>query len=231
MTGRAEPRALLVLGRDAPVTACFLAQLLAPEGRIGLVAAQTRPGAVREGEAAFRRLETQGCAGILLALTALPRNGAWLAARRWDAVVVASGDAAEDAPVPPCRRVILNADDPDCRALPLPEGAEVLTCSERRDGVTVAAKNLRPLPYQTQFEAVSGREIVRISVPVPEGAGLYPGLLAATAAVGQGLTLRQCARRLRFASPVPRFENADPSAGGFVAAGYIQAEIERIREI
>ena len=206
-----------MLGEDAPVTACLLSQILAGRGRTGLAALS--PGFDGGVEALLEELIRSGCR---FAVAALPeRQGAL--GRGVDTAVIltrGTGEAAEEL-LGLCRDAVINLDDPDGAVQRRPRG-RVWTISERRDEADVTAKNLRLLPFRTEFEAVTGGGICRLSVPLPDGRGLYPGLAAVCAALSFGIGLEESALRLRRAEPVP--VGMVPLAGGspFAAAGYFE---------
>ena len=145
-----------MLGEDAPVTACLLSQILAGRGRTGLAALS--PGFDGGVEALLEELIRSGCR---FAVAALPeRQGAL--GRGVDTAVIltrGTGEAAEEL-LGLCRDAVINLDDPDGAVQRRPRG-RVWTISERRDEADVTAKNLRLLPFRTEFEAVTGGGICR----------------------------------------------------------------------
>lgn len=215
-----SPGLCVISGESADVTACLLGQILAPRGRTGL-AALTR-GFSGGVEDILSRLEGSDCR---YAVVALP-EGEWGVLRRGAETAVILNRGMGEAPeglTKGCRNAVINLDDPD-GAVPLPRDVRVWTISERRNDADVTAKNLRILPFRTEFEAVTKNGICRLSVPLPEGRGLYPGLAAAAAALTFGVSVEECARRLRRAEPVPVGMVPLATAGPFAAAGYFEPE-------
>lgn len=214
-----SPRLCAVWGEGASVTACLLSQILAGRGRTGLAALTSRYDGTPEP--LLRALERLNCRSLVVAL---PETACALD-RRADTAVLLScgmGEAAERL-MHGCDRMVVNLDDPD--GVPERDGpVPVWTISERRDEADLTARNLRLLPYRTEFEAVSGTDICRLSVPLPEGLGLYPGLAAAAAALSFGVTLEESARRLHRAEPVPVGMISLPRCSPFAAAGYFDAD-------
>lgn len=210
-----RPLLWAVYGREAPVTACLLSQILAGRGRAGLAALTEGFRGGAEG-----LLEELGRAGCRYVAAALPERPGALRRRADTAVILTcgTGEAAGEL-MAGCGQAVVNLDDPDAACLPRPPG-RVWTYSERRDEADLTAKNLRLLPFCTEFEAVTWGDIRRLSVPLPDGRGLYPGLAAACAALSFGIGLGEIARRLQGAGPVP--SGMVPLAGGgpFAAAGY-----------
>ena len=222
-----SPRLCLVSGEDAGVTACLLGQIPCDRGRTGLAAL----GAGYDGKAEdiLRRMAELDCA---FAVAALPER----LARRWDrsaetAVILTCGTGEAAAGLTRrCRNAILNLDDPEGAVCP-PEPVRVWTISERRDDADLTAKNLRVLPYRTEFEAVTRDHICRLSIPMPDGRGLYPGLAAACAALTFGVSVGESARRLRAAQPVPTGMIPMDGVGPLAAAGYFESETKRVQKI
>ena len=217
----------MISGQSADVTACLLSQILAGEGRCALCAVSARYGG--SPEELLSRLEGLDCRH---AVVALPEDRAGMISRRIDTAVILTrgmGEAAGEL-VGRSRHAVINLDDPD-GAVQVPLGVRRWTFSERRDEADVTAKNLRLLPFRTEFEAVTACAITRLSVPLPDGRGLYPGLAAAAAALTFGVGMGATAARLRRAGPVPAGMIPLPGAGPFAAAGYFEPETERIREI
>ena len=222
-----SPRLCVVSGRSADVTACLLSQILALRGRTGLAA--LTGGFAGGAEELLERLEGFDCG---YAVAALPEDDTGRLERYADTAVILTrgmGEAAQEL-TGRCRSAVVNLDDPDGPVRP-PAGVRIWTISERRDEADLTAKNLRLLPFRTEFEAVGQNAICRLSVPLPDGRGLYPGLAAAAAALTFGIPLEESARRIRTAGPVPVGMIPLPGAGPFAAAGYFEKETERIREI
>ena len=213
----------MVSGRWSDVTACLLCQILARQGRTGLVALSRG----REEEDLIRRLEGEGCRHIVVALP----EDVILRQSIHTAVILTrgTGEAAEGL-VAECRQAVLSLDDPD-GILPTPAHVGRWTYSERHNGADLIAKNLRLLPFKTQFEAVSADTICRLSVPLADGRGLYPGLAAATAALALGVPLEESAAAMARAEPVPRGMIPLPRSDCFAPAGYFEPYKERTREI
>lgn len=222
-----SPRLCLVSGADAPVTACLLGQILSGRGRTGLAALS--PGFEGEPEDILRQMAAMDCD---FAVAALPER----LARRWTrgaetAVILSRGTGEAAAGLTRrCRNAILNLDDPEGPVRP-PDPVRVWTISERRDDADLTAKNLRVLPFRTEFEAVTRDHICRLSVPMPDGRGLYPGLAAACAALTFGVGVGESARRLRAAQPVPSGMIPLEGVGPLAAAGYFESETKRVQEI
>lgn len=222
-----SPRLCVVSGQSADVTACLLSQVLAPEGRCALCALASGFGGSAEGLLA--RLEGHDCR---FAVVALPEDRTGALARSIDTAVIltrGTGEAASEL-VGRCQNAVVSLDDPD-GTVRVPLGVRRWTISERHDEADLTAKNLRLLPFRTEFEAVTRSAICRLSVPLPDGRGLYPGLAAAAAALTFGVGVEQTALRLRRAEPVPVGMIPLPGAGPYAAAGYFERETERIREI
>ena len=164
-----SPRLCAVWGEGASVTACLLSQILAGRGRTGLAALTSRYDGTPEP--LLRALERLNCRSLVVAL---PETACALD-RRADTAVLLScgmGEAAERL-MRGCDRMVVNLDDPDG----VPErdcSVPVWTISERRDEADLTARNLRLLPYRTEFEAVSGTDICRLSVPLPGGVRALP---------------------------------------------------------
>lgn len=215
-----SPRLCAVWGEGASVTACLLSQILAGQGRAGLTALTGRYDA--PAEPLLRALERLDCRSLVVALPELPRT----LSRRADTVVLLSGGTGEAAArlLEQCAQAVVNLDDPD--GVPEKTPVPCRTISERRGEADLTARNLRLLPYRTEFEAVSENKICRLSVPLPEGQGLYPGLAAAAAAQTFGVSLEESARRLRTAEPVPAGMIPLPDLGPYAAAGYFDADRE-----
>jgi len=213
-----SPQLCVISGESADVTACLLSQILASRGRTGLAALTVGfDGGV---EQLLGRLEEGGCRYAVLAL---PEGSGGALDRAAETAVIltrGTGEAAEEL-TRRCRNAVINLDDPDGAAR-APGQARVWTISERRNDADVTAKNLRLLPFRTEFEAVTQNAICRLSVPLPEGRGLYPGLAAACAALTFGVSVEECARRLRTAEPVPVGMIPLGSTGPFAAAGYFE---------
>ena len=209
------------------MTACLLSQILAGQGRCALCAFAPRYGGSPEGLLA--RLEDLRCR---YAVIALPEDRAGDFLKHIDTAVILTrgmGEAAGEL-VGRSYHAVVNLDDPD-GAVCVPLGIRRWTISERRDEADLTAKNLRLLPFRTEFEAVSRDGITRLSVPLPDGRGLYPGLAAAAAALTFGVSMGESASRLRTAEPVPAGMIPLPGAGPFAVAGYFERDTERIREI
>ncbi len=223
----ASPRLCVVSGRSADVTACLLSQILSPRGRTGLAALT---GGFAGGAAELlRALEDAACRYAVLGLPE-DRDGAGLPTADTAVLLTRGTGEAAAGLAARCRNAVVNLDDPD-GVVPVPAGAKIWRFSERRDEAEVTAKNLRLLPFRTEFEAVTDNAICRLSVPLPDGRGLYPGLAAATAALSLGIPLEETARRLRTAEPVPVGMIPLAGAGQYAAAGYFEPNTERIREI
>ena len=204
------------------MTGCLLSQILARQGRTGLIAL-----CAGSGEELLQRLEGEGCGRIVVALP----EDQWLERAVHTAVILTRGPGEAGGRLKQvCQQAVLCLDDPD-GIVTTPAHVGRWTYSERRDGADLTAKNLRLLPFRTQFEAVSANAICRLSVPLPDGRGLYPGLAAATAAMALGVPLEECAAAMAQAEPVPRGMIPLPRAGLFAAAGYFEPYKERTREI
>ena len=219
----ASPRLCAVWGEGASVTACLLSQILAGRGRAGLTALTGRYDA--PAEPLLRALERLDCRSLVVALPELPRA----LNRRADTVVLLSSGTGEAAArlLEQCAQAVVNLDDPDgVPEVPEEHPVPLWTISERRDEADLTARNLRLLPYRTEFEAVSARKICRLSIPLPEGQGLYPGLAAAAAAQTFGVPLEESARRLQKAEPIPAGMIPLPAVGPYAAAGYFDADRE-----
>ncbi|MBR1781417.1 MAG: hypothetical protein IJ751_08470 [Oscillospiraceae bacterium] len=213
-------RLCLISGPEADATACLLSQILARRGRTAMCAL----GRGYEGELSpwLRALEQRRCP---FGVCALPegirpdwyvRAGCAVFLSR-SAGEAAAGELASGADA------ILNLDDPE--GVPkLPDGVRRWTISERRNSADVSAKNLRLRPFRTQFEAVTRDDICRLSVPLPEGRGLYPGLAAACAALTFGMGLNESAAALEGAEPVPLGMIPLPLGGPNALAGYFEAK-------
>lgn len=222
-----SPRLCVVSGQSADVTACLLSQILAGQGRCALCAFAPRYSGTPER--LLTRLEALRCR---YAVVALPedRDGTFL--HHIDTAVIltqGTGEAAGEL-VGRSRHAVVNLDDPDGTVCALPD-VRKWTISERRDEADLTAKNLRLLPFRTEFEVVSRDGITRLSVPLPDGRGLYPGLAAAAAALTFGVSIGESAARLRTAEPVPAGMISLSGADPFAAAGYFEQDTERIREI
>ena len=223
----ASPRLCVVSGQSADVTACLLCQILSAQGRTGLAALTGGFGG--GAEALLARLEGSGCRYTVVAL---PEDDFGHIQRSIDTAVIltrGTGEAARGF-VGRCQNAVVNLDDPD-GVVETPRDVRLWTISERHNEADLTAKNLRLLPFRTEFEAVSSNAICRLSVPLPDGRGLYPGLAAAAAALTFGVSLGESARCIRRAEPVPVGMIPLPGAGPFAAAGYFERETERIREI
>lgn len=217
------PRLCVISGRWSDVTACLLCQILARRDRTGLVALSRGRGE----EGLIRRLEGAKCRRIVVALP----EDVGLEGPIHTAVILTRGPGeAAQRLVAGCRQAVLSLDDPD-GIVPTPAHVRRWTYSERHNEADLTAKNLRLLPFRTQFEAVSANAICRLSVPLPDGRGLYPGLAAATAAMALGVPLEESAAAIAVSEPVPRGMIPLPKAGPFAAAGYFEPYKERTREI
>ena len=217
------PKLCVLSGRSSDVTACLLSHILRPYGRCGLCAA-TGEGRLEE---LLEKLRDKGCRYIL---AALPEERSF--PHPADTAVIltrGTGEAAAEL-THRCRNAVVSLDDPD-GVLSVGVHTRRWTYSERRDEADLTAKNLRLLPFRTQFEAVSADAICRLSVPLPDGRGLYPGLAAALGAMTFGVTLEECAAALAHSEPVPVGMVSLPGAGPFAAAGYFEPYTERTREI
>lgn len=194
-----DPRLCVISGEDAGVTACLLGQILSTRGRTGLAALSRRCS--ENPEELLRAIAAMDCA---FAVLALPEGSAGRLDRGVETAVIltrGTGEAAEKL-MAACGNAVLNLDDPDGTGCP-PEHIRLWSISERRDDADITAKNLRALPFRTEFEAVTRESICRLSVPVPDGRGLYPGLAAACAALTFGVSVRESARCMRRAEPIP----------------------------
>ena len=84
-----------------------------------------------------------------------------------------TGEAAEEL-LGLCRDAVINLDDPDGAVQRRPQG-RVWTISERRDEADVTAKTCACCRSRTEFEAVTGGGICRLSVPLARRAGALSG--------------------------------------------------------
>ncbi len=222
----AKLKLCVVSGQGAADTACLIGQILSGRARTGLVALTGRfGGTINE---LLHHLEQQQCRQAVLAL---PEEFRWSAARAADTVVLLScsrGEAAEEL-LRPCHQAVITLDDPDGVAQ-VPAQTPCWTFSERHKEADLTAENLRLLPFDTEFEAVTRDTICRIRVPLSEGRGLYPGLAAVAAGLSFGIPVEESAQRMH---------TAQPESGGMIAlpgqpyatVGYFEEKTERIREI
>ena len=101
-----------------------------------------------------------------------------------------------------CRRAVLNLDDEAGRWYREQVSCPVFTYSENKDEADLTAKNIRLFPGHVEFEAVCGRDIRRIHLPIPGGFTIYNALAAVSCGVCLGLELADIAAALRCARGV-----------------------------
>lgn len=97
------------------------------------------------------------------------------------------------------QQLACNLDDPAVRRLAAGWRGTCCTYAESRVDGEVTGRNLRLLPTCTAFDALTRRELCRVTLPVSGGFDLYQGLAALSWGQLHGLTLARCAGVLRSA--------------------------------
>ncbi len=97
---------------------------------------------------------------------------------------------------------IINLDDAYGRRLMERPELNTVTYSAQRDMADVVAKNIRYKSSRVEFEAVTTSEIARIEWSTPGAFSVYNALAAVTAALVEGLSLREISDAVRRIPPV-----------------------------
>ena len=95
-----------------------------------------------------------------------------------------------------CATAIINLDDAAGRYYTDTVACPVLTYSERRDTADLTAKNVRLLPGEVEFQALTDGGIARVKLPIPGGFTIYNALAAMGCGLALGLDLGAMARAL-----------------------------------
>lgn len=96
-----------------------------------------------------------------------------------------------DAPL-----TVVSLDDPAGRRLARALGRRAFAYSDGRSEAGLTAKNVNLRWERLEFEALAGREIARVRLPLTEENDLYGPLAALACAVGLGMPLTEAIRRL-----------------------------------
>lgn len=91
---------------------------------------------------------------------------------------------------------VVSLDDPAGRRLAKTLGRRAFAYSDGRSEADLAAKNVNLRWERLEFEALTGREIARVRLPLAEENDLYGPLAALACAVGLGMPLAEAVRRL-----------------------------------
>ena len=186
----------LVGERDAELAVCLLRAALGPRDKVGQIEPDTRGRPLRQ---LLHSMKERGCNHVLLRL-----DRATLARREWFgvpvSVAVPMGPVWDwdglDCLLGQTDMTVLDLDEQGARR---PEKGGVFAYSENKAQADLMARNLRPFPGHTEFEAVALGQIQRIHLPVPGGFAVYHGLGALACGMCLGLSLPAMARRLRTA--------------------------------
>lgn len=101
------------------------------------------------------------------------------------------------------KQIVCNLDDAGSRALAADWRRGCLTYAEKRTEADLAGRNLRLLPDRTEFEALTRRELLRVTLPVSGGYELYQALGALGCGMLSGVPLGRGAAALKLAEGIP----------------------------
>ncbi len=101
------------------------------------------------------------------------------------------------------RQIVCNLDDAGSRSLAQSWRGVCLTYAEKRTEADLAGRNLRLLPNGTEFEALTRRELLRVTLPVSGGYELYQALGALGCGMLSGVPLAQGAAALKCVEGIP----------------------------
>lgn len=91
---------------------------------------------------------------------------------------------------------VVGLDDGEGRRLAEQSGLPVYAYSDGRPQADLTAKNVRLRERRLEFDALTRRELLRVSVPLEHGPRLYDYLAALAAALAVGVPLKEAAARL-----------------------------------
>ncbi len=97
---------------------------------------------------------------------------------------------------PRCKVGVVNLDDEAGRYYRDLGACPMFTYSENKPDADLTAKNLRLLPRQVEFEALSHDGLCRVVLPIPGGFSVYNALGALACCLAIGLPLEPCAAAL-----------------------------------
>ena len=126
---------------------------------------------------------------------------------RYRAVIVENFEASPKGTFTPCGAArwalaeradvtVVSLDDAEGRRLAEQPGVPVYAYSDGRPQADLTAKQVRLRSGRLEFEALTHRELLRVSVPLLHGPRLYDYLAALAGALALGAPLKETAARL-----------------------------------